>query len=96
MEPALFVMAILGCGEGDLPCAEVRVAETRYESRAACLEASEAELARAGDVLYPVVVADCRAAGERPRLLQARDVALPEPEPNRHYPPVRQASAPRR
>ena len=30
MEPLMFVMAILGCGESDAACREVRIAETRY------------------------------------------------------------------
>ena len=51
MEPVLFVMAILGCGESDAPCREVALAETRYRSEAACLAATEAELARRDDSL---------------------------------------------
>jgi hypothetical protein len=32
MGPAFFVIAILGCGEGDAPCEQVRRLATRYES----------------------------------------------------------------
>ena len=82
MEPLAFVMAILGCGEGELPCNELRLVESRYESQAACLAASEAELARQGDVLYPVVVAQCRRAGQAGETVSASQLALPEPEAN--------------
>jgi hypothetical protein len=89
MEPALFVMAILGCGEGDLPCQEVRLADSRYESQAACMAATEAELARQGDVLFPVVVAQCRPAEQRAEVVRAAEVDLPEPEANPNFPPAR-------
>lgn len=77
MEPVLFVMAILGCGEGDAPCRQVAMVETRYQSEAACLAATENELARQ-DALYPSLVAQCRRAGTAPQLLRASDVAMPE------------------
>jgi hypothetical protein len=86
MEPLVFVMAILGCGEGDSPCAELRMAESRYESQSACLAASEAELVRHGDAEYPVIVAQCRHAEGQPQPILASDVSLPEPEANRHFP----------
>jgi hypothetical protein len=85
MEPLLFVMAILGCGEGDQACEEVRLAPTRYESQAACLAASEAELARQNDLLFPVVVAQCRRASDRPQPILASQIQRPEPEANRHF-----------
>jgi hypothetical protein len=77
MEPILFVMAILGCGEGDAACRELATVQTRYRSEAACLAATEAELARRDDILYPSVVAQCRRADARPQLLRGSDVALP-------------------
>ena len=63
MEPLAFVMAILGCGEGDLPCAELRQAPSRFESQSACLAATEEEIGRHTDLDYPVIVAQCRRAG---------------------------------
>ena len=87
MEPALYVIAILGCGEGDLPCEQVRVVETRYESRAACTAQTEPQLVRYGDLPYPVVVAQCRPAGATAEPVSPEAVALPEPEQNPAYPP---------
>ena len=82
MEPLAFVMAILGCGEGDSNCAELAIAPARYESQAACLEASGTEIARYGDAEYPVVVAQCRRADGRVDAVLASQVALPAPERN--------------
>jgi hypothetical protein len=78
MEPLIYVMAILGCGESDAACREVAVLDTRYRSEAACLAATEAALLRHDDVAYPSVVAQCRHANERPQLLRGSDVALPD------------------
>jgi len=91
MQSLLFVMAILGCGEGDAPCRELGVAPARYRSEAACLAASADELARRDDILYPSVVAQCRPANARPQLLRGSEVALPEPQLSRAF-PIRQAS----
>lgn len=76
MEPVLFVMAILGCGESDAPCREVDRVETRYRSEAACLAATGSELARR-DILYPTVVAQCRRAGTQAQLLRGDEVLRP-------------------
>lgn len=85
MEPLLFVVAILGCGDGDSPCDELRIAPGRYQDRAACVRATAAILARHPAVDYPVIVAQCRpAAGEAPAL-RGSEVQLPEPEPNPHF-----------
>ena len=78
MEPLLFVMAILGCGESDAACREVRVVETRFRSEAECLAATETELMRHQDLVYPSVVAQCRPAIAAPRLVRGSDVMLPE------------------
>ncbi|WP_165357307.1 hypothetical protein [Sphingosinicella sp. CPCC 101087] len=87
MEPLIYVMAILGCGESDAPCREVTVAEARYESEAACVAATEAELLRRDDLLFPSVVAQCRPGESRPQLLRGSDVLLPDPAAGRHAPP---------
>jgi hypothetical protein len=79
MNPALFVIAILGCGEGEAPCQPVQIVETRYESREACLAATDGALASV-NVDFPVVVAECRAEGAAATALGAADVHLPEPD----------------
>ena len=86
METLAYVMAILGCGEGDLPCAELRLASSRYESQAECLAATEVEIIRHGDLDYPVIVAQCRRSDAPAETLQASQISLPEPEVNPHFP----------
>lgn len=88
MEPLTFLIAILGCSDGDAPCLQVRTLETRYESRAACTAATEAAVIENGDVDYPVVVAQCVAAGGAPARLNPGDVLLPPrgPAPTRNSP----------
>ena len=95
MEPLVYIMAILGCGESDAPCRELAVAEARYRSEAECLAATESELMRRDDLVFPSVVAQCRPAGETAQLLRGSDVALPEADAQRHA-PSRLASAERR
>ena len=63
MGPAIFVMAILGCGEGEASCQPVQIADTRFESREACLAATDGTLARFSNLDFPVILAECRAAG---------------------------------
>src|SRR6476620_9997962 len=63
MGPALFVIAILGCGEAEAPCRQVATADARYASRAACAAAAPAAIEQHIDAAYPVVVAECRPAG---------------------------------
>ena len=99
MEPLIFVMAILGCGEGDAPCHELRLADQRYASEAACMDAAGDVLSRHDDLLYPSVVAQCRRDGARPQLLRGSEVMLPDaprtnpfarPQLTAHSGPVRQ------
>jgi hypothetical protein len=78
MEPLIYVMAILGCGESDAACREVRIADTSYASEAECVAQTGAELARHDDLPYPTIVAQCRAAGSAPRLLRGSEVMLPD------------------
>jgi len=87
MEPLLYVMAILGCGESEAVCREVQVVETRFASEAECLAATETELMRRDDLLFPSVVAQCRRADAAPQLLRGSDVMMPEPELQRARPP---------
>jgi hypothetical protein len=79
MGPGLFIIAIMGCGEGDLPCEQVRTLEARYESQAECTAATEAAATQNSDVDYPVVVAQCVAAGSPPKAPKAGDVQRPGP-----------------
>ncbi|HEX8525855.1 hypothetical protein [Allosphingosinicella sp.] len=81
MNSAFYFIAILGCGEGEAPCEQVRMAETRFESREACLAASDSELLRLGAGLeFPIVVAECRAQGAAPARIMAAEVVLPDPD----------------
>ena len=80
MGPAIFLIAIMGCGEGSDSCQPVRTLETRFESEAQCLAATEAALENNMDVDYPVVVAQCTAGDKPPQVVKASAVKLPEPE----------------
>ena len=73
-----FIIAILGCGEGDTACTQVRTLDVRYESQAACARAADAALPEQSDVDFPVVVAQCVAAGSSPQTLRASEVRLPD------------------
>ncbi len=88
--PATFLIAILGCGEGEANCQHVAIAPARYESRAACMAATENALASV-DAAYPVLVADCRLAGAQSASVRADQVRLPEPRA--WFAPVVTASA---
>lgn len=79
MGPALYLIAILGCGEGDAACQEVQVAAPRFVSEAECSAATATVLERYTDLAYPSVVAQCRPAGAAQTQLRGRDVMLPNP-----------------
>ena len=83
MEPLLYIMAIMGCGESDAACREVAIVEQRYQSEEQCLAATEDELLRRDDLLFPAVVAQCRRADARPQLISGSEVMLPEGGPLR-------------
>ena len=59
MGPGIFLIAIMGCGDGDAACKQVRLLETQYQSRAECVAASEAALVANSNIDYPSVVAQC-------------------------------------
>jgi hypothetical protein len=80
MNPALYVIAILGCGEGEAPCQPVQMVEARYESREACLAATDGALAQVSNLDFPIVVAECRAAGAAAAQLRPADIRLPDPD----------------
>lgn len=76
MGPGIFLIAIMGCGDGDAPCRTVRTLETPYQTQAACAAATEAALAEAGDADAPVVVAQCVRAGTKASV-RGEEVKLP-------------------
>ena len=80
MGPALYVMAILGCGESETACQQIGVAPVRFESQAACTAATEDALARVDSLQYPLVVAQCRRADGPQVQLTGAEVLRPEPE----------------
>jgi hypothetical protein len=63
MGPGIFLIAILGCGDGDSQCRQVKLLDAPYRTRAECLAASEAALAKNADAPYPTIVAQCLPAG---------------------------------
>ncbi len=79
MQTLLYVMAIMGCGESDAACREVRIDQQSYRSEATCRAATASVLARHTDLEFPTVVARCRPADARPQLLRGSDVLLPAP-----------------
>ena len=79
MAPLIYVIAIMGCGEGDQACREVQVAQPRFATQAACAAATADILARYTDLDYPSVVAQCRRDGPRPASLRSNEVLLPPP-----------------
>ena len=79
MGPGIFIIAIIGCGEGDAPCQQVRTLEARYQSQAACTAATEAAVTKNVDVDFPVVVAQCVAAGAKPSAPKAGEIQRPGP-----------------
>ena len=65
MEPALYVMAILGCGDAGGLCSQARVDPARYTSLQACQAAAPATLRRHADLDFPEIAAQCRTTGTR-------------------------------
>ncbi|MFS0738005.1 hypothetical protein ABC347_13225 [Sphingomonas sp. 1P06PA] len=62
MGPVYFVMAILGCGDAETACQQVRVVPTTYASADACAAASASMLVANSDIAFPVVMSQCRTA----------------------------------
>ena len=60
MEPALFILAIMGCGDGGAACSEVRAMPARYSSIAECQAAMPAALSASTNLDYPERAAACR------------------------------------
>jgi hypothetical protein len=62
MGPVFYVLAILGCGEGETACEQIATAGSSYQSVDACNQAGEGALTQHIDAAFPVVVAQCRRA----------------------------------
>jgi hypothetical protein len=77
MQALVYVMAILGCGESDASCREVRIDTQVFRNEASCRAAMTATLARHTDLDFPTLVARCRRANARPASMRASDVLLP-------------------
>ena len=74
MEPVFFVMAILGCGDGNVACREARVEPAHYTTVQQCRADLPAALARNTDLSFPTIAASCRANGP---LIVSTDRATP-------------------
>jgi hypothetical protein len=74
MGPALYIMAILGCGEGETACQQVQVVPVQYQSQAQCNAATEEQLIRHSDLAFPLVVAQCSRLGAQPASLTPGEV----------------------
>lgn len=61
----VYVMAIMGCGDGNYQCTEARIVETRYETLASCQQAAQAQLIANGDLEFPELMATCRSVTSR-------------------------------
>ncbi len=61
MSALVYVMAIMGCGDGAYQCSEARIVETRYETMAACREQAQVQLIANGDLEFPELMASCRS-----------------------------------
>jgi len=81
MGPAFYILAILGCGEGETACEQIATAGSAYESVDACNQATPAALVDHSDALFPVVVAQCRRADQPAAAkLWADEVERPGPD----------------
>lgn len=72
MEPVFYVMAILGCGDGQLQCREVRVEPVRYHSAMQCQMAMARVLPRHADLSFPTIAASCQRRGQQMARSDAR------------------------
>lgn len=68
MTAIVYLIALLGCGEGEAPCQRIALLETSYENRVECMAAVEAVLAGSRNDDYPIVVAQCHEAGTVPEV----------------------------
>jgi hypothetical protein len=64
MGSVFYVIAIMGCGDGQTQCAQQRIEPIRYYSAAQCRAAMPAALIRNTDIDYPTITASCRQVGQ--------------------------------
>jgi len=64
MGSVFYVIAIMGCGDGQTQCAQQRIEPVRYFSAAQCRAAMPAALIRNTDLDYPTITAACRQIGQ--------------------------------
>ena len=64
MGSVFYVIAIMGCGDGQAQCAQQRIEPVRYYSAAQCRAAMPAALMRNSDLDYPTITAACRQMGQ--------------------------------
>ena len=91
MGPAFYIMAILGCGEGEIACQPVATTESHYASIEECNAATPDALMRPTDEAFPVVVAQCRRA-DQPIAQQVMPDEIDLPEPGEPQPRIQRAS----
>ena len=60
MEPAYFVIAILGCADGGSACTPVATLPTHYQNEAQCSAETYAALERSTELDFPTLMAECR------------------------------------
>lgn len=60
MEPVIYVMAILGCGDAGGLCSPARIDPARFTSLQACQAAAPAALTKHVDLDFPELSAKCR------------------------------------
>ena len=65
MEPLVYVMAILGCGDPGTQCQEARLEPVTYVSAAQCRTEILDVLMRSTDLDYPTIGAACQSNRER-------------------------------
>ncbi len=92
MGPVFYVLAILGCGEGETACEQIATANASYQSVDACNQATEGALMSHVDASFPVVVAQCRRA-DNPAAAKvwADEVDRPGPDAAQPKPRVERA-----
>jgi hypothetical protein len=65
MEPILYVIAIMGCGDDAGQCRSARIEPATYTSIQTCQAAMPDALVRNTDLSYPTITAACQQRGER-------------------------------
>lgn len=74
MEPLIYVMAILGCGDAGTRCDEARIAAPAYTSVAECRADAGNVLMANTDLDYPTLRADCRKSRKPASLVGPKTV----------------------